>query len=128
MTRYVFHLRNDQGVVRDEEGVELPHDDAAIAHARRVAVELLRNREVKTRHWRIEVETAEGRRVHDTNFFDEDRSLDHLKPAFRATLRDVGERWRALQETNAAARRTIRQARALVARSRGKPYAVDDAE
>jgi hypothetical protein len=48
MPRYFFHIVDGRDI-RDDIGLELPHDAAAIAEARRTAVELMRD--VGPRFW-----------------------------------------------------------------------------
>src|SRR5262245_18326154 len=126
MARYFFNLRDGSRGYLDHTGVDLPSDDAAVDHARLVAAELVRNRERKTRHWRIDVQNEEGKRIFETALISQDRTLAHLRPPLRKLVEELGERCCALQETIAVARVTVRQSRALVARSRGRPHLAAD--
>jgi hypothetical protein len=129
MHRYYFHLRDGYRGYLDSEGVRLPNDDAAHEHARRVASELLKNRERKVRHWRIQVQIAGGRILFEVALITLDRTLSHLSPLHRKAMEEFSQRCYALGEAIAQARAIQVQARALVAKCRGRPYlAVEDGE
>jgi hypothetical protein len=53
-----------------------------------------------------------------------DPTIDHLAPDSRAAVERGCEQRRALQEATRELRKTVRRARALVARSRGRPYLI----
>lgn len=55
MRLYYFVLKTGRHVYPDSEGQEFPDDGAAREHACAVARELMRNREDRTGHWRIQV-------------------------------------------------------------------------
>ncbi len=55
-----------------------------------------------------------------------DETLDHLSPHWRSNIEDLCNRMRVLHEAYNAARITMRESRALVARSRGKPYSATE--
>jgi hypothetical protein len=55
MPRYFFNLYDGRNIIPDQEGTDLPDDDAARTHAFRVMRELARNREERTRAWRLVV-------------------------------------------------------------------------
>ena len=59
MATYTFKVLDGCGDVEDETGVS--HRDRAIRYARNVVHELMRNREIQTRSWRLNVyENGEG--------------------------------------------------------------------
>lgn len=84
-TRYHFDLGMGRRSVLDPEGVEFANDATAVAHAKEVALELMRNREGKTRDWTILVRDSGCRVLTILRFVDIDPSLD----AFDATLRNA---------------------------------------
>jgi len=55
MPRYFFNLNDGCNIIPDPEGTDLPDDHAARTHAFRVMRELARNREERTRAWRLVV-------------------------------------------------------------------------
>jgi hypothetical protein len=55
MPLYYFILKAGRHSYPDSEGQEFADEAAARVHARAVARELMRNREAKTSHWRIQV-------------------------------------------------------------------------
>jgi hypothetical protein len=122
MTRYFFDLRDGSDRIRDAEGVDLEDEVAAIAHARSLAGELMKNRELQTRHWLVHVTGENGERVCEVGFATVDKTLDHLRADTRKLIEQRCEKHLALAEAIACARAIVCQSRALVNRSRGKPY------
>jgi hypothetical protein len=95
--------------VEDETGVSLRDHDHALRYARDVIHELMRNREVETRSWRLDVyENGDGP-IYAIPFASIDPTLDHLVPKLRTMVEGMSERKRLLGEV-------------LHVRSRGKPY------
>ena len=120
MAAYTFRLLDGCGEVEDETGVNFGHPDHAIRYARDVVHELMRNRELETRSWRLDVyENGDGP-ICTIPFASIDPTLDHLLPNLRTEA--LSERQRLFREALHAANATVRESRALVARSRGKPY------
>ena len=126
MTRYFFNLRDGGRGYRDDAGIELPNDDAAKEHADLVAAELMRNRERVARHWRIDVHGAQREKICEVAFIAHDRTLSHLSPPLKEAMAELSDRSCALREAITEARALLRQAKALVARSRGRPHLVAD--
>jgi hypothetical protein len=123
MAQYFFDLRDwEPGLNR--VNLDLPDDRSAADHARCVAGELVKNREKRVRHWRIEVRNDQGERIFSTPLLAYDRTLDHLAPLVRLLIERLVNRRAALQEAIASARTTQRKSRALVSRSRGRPHLV----
>lgn len=122
MPHYTFVLKDGSGGIEDRTGVHLPDPERAFEYAQGVAHELMQGREVQTRCWRLDVLGDEGRAIFEIPFATVDRSLEHLPPELRQAVIEANQRRRALHETWNAARRTVLESRALVARSRGKPY------
>jgi hypothetical protein len=117
--RYTFKLFDDSGGIEDDVGVSLPIPEIAYRYACDVVLELMNCRELRTRHWQLDVYEGEGKKVFEIPFARIDPTLDHLTTAQRSLV-EHGSR------ILYAARLTGREARSLVARSRGKPYLAAD--
>jgi hypothetical protein len=123
MAIYTFRVRDGRGDVEDTAGVELPDRDNALRYARDVVHELMRSRELETRSWRLEIyESGADGPICEIPFASVDPSLDHLTPKLRTMVESVSERQRLLGDVIHTAEATIQESRALVARSRGRPY------
>jgi hypothetical protein len=59
MSLYYFNLKDKTGITTDQDGTELADEEQAREHATVVAKELMRNRELKTNTWRLQVCDAE---------------------------------------------------------------------
>jgi Domain of unknown function (DUF6894) len=122
MPTYTFKVLDGCGDVEDETGVSFQHRNRAIRYARDVVHELMRNREVQTRSWRLDVyENGEGP-ICTFPFAGIDPTLDHFVPNLRTIVEAMSEQKRLLGEVLHAVKATVQESRALVARSRGKPY------
>jgi hypothetical protein len=124
MPRYTFELHSGQSPVRDDAW--FTDRERACAHARHVARELMYGCELRTRSWRLDV-YENGECVSRLPFASIDETLDHLQPGLRKTVERSRDRLLGLHETMSSARATLRESRALVARSRGKPYLATEA-
>lgn len=124
MTQYVFDLHDGRGIATVGEQLEFPGDEAAFNHGQDVVRDLMRNRYLQTRSWRLDIFRANGECVAQLPFAQLDPTLDHLISPARALIERWSQSRLALAEEIAVARATIREARALVAQSRGKPYVV----
>ena len=124
MPRYTFELHNGQSPVSDDAW--FTDREHAFDHAQHVARELMHGRELRTRSWRLDV-YENGKCVRQGPVASVDETLDHLNPALRETIEISHERILGLREAVSLSRTTRREARALVARSRGKPYLVTEA-
>jgi hypothetical protein len=122
MPTYTFDLKDGGSGVEDDTGINLPDREHALHYAQDVARELMSCREVQTRYWRLDVYDDNRERIYAIPFTSVDRTLDHLRPEWRATMENLCDRNRSLREAIHAASVTVRESRALVARSRGKPY------
>jgi hypothetical protein len=123
MPIYTFTLRDGTDGVMDETGVRLAGEDCAIQYGNDVVRELMKNRELETRSWRLDIyENSDG--ICQIPFATVDPTLSHLEPKFRTMVEDVSERRRQLSEAIHALNTTVTESQALVARSRGKPYLV----
>ena len=83
-------------------------------------------RELRTRHWQLDVYEGDGKKVFEIPFVAIDPTLDHLTTAQRSLVEHGSRIIRSSKKTLYAARLTGREAGSLVARSRGKPYLAAD--
>ena len=122
MPTYTFKVLDGCDDIEDETGVSFQQRDRAIRYARGVVHELMRNREAQTRTWRLDVyENGEGP-ICTFPFAGIDPTLDHIVPKLRTMVEAMSERKRLLNDALHAVKVTVQESRALVARSRGKPY------
>jgi hypothetical protein len=126
MPRYTFKLRDDDNGVEDDNGVNLPDVQIAYRYACDVVYELMNGREPSTRSWRLEVYEEGQEKIFEIPFVRLDQTLDHLNAQMRAAVERGAGQIRAVKDTYQAARATVREAKSLVARSRGKPYLAAD--
>jgi hypothetical protein len=122
MPVYFFDLNNGAGGIPDDTGTELRDVDAAIGHAHDVARDLMKHRAPKRRHWSMAVCDDTHTVLLELPFVAVDETICHLAPELRQMIELLSEKKRRLAETVHEARMTMRQSRALVARSRGQPY------
>lgn len=122
MPRYTFKLSDDAGGVEDDIGVSFPDAEAAYRYACDVVHELMNRRELRTRHWQLDVYGDEGNKVFEIPFARLDPTLSHLTTEQRELVEDNSRLLRSVRDAMYAARLTTREARSLVARSRGRPY------
>jgi hypothetical protein len=122
MPVYTFELRDGGEPTADESGVILPDREHALAYAHDVVRELLKGREKEARTWRLNVYEDSAGRVFEIPFATLDQTLDGLQPELRRTIEVFSERHWSLREAFYDARATVRESRALIAMSRGKPY------
>ena len=118
---YTFELRDGDRPIMDATGIWFVERERALKHAEDVARELMRGRELQARSWRLHV-YEDGACVHQLLFASSDPTLDHLRPALRATVEQSCDTLYGFREALSAARATVLETRALVARSRGEPY------
>jgi hypothetical protein len=121
MPQYTFELHNGQSGIADTAGVSLPNRKGALAYAEDVVGELMRGRELQTRWWCLDVYERDER-IFALPFAKFDHTLDHLRPDLRGMVETLCERQRSVGEAFNDIRATIRESRALLARSRGKLY------
>src|SRR5690242_17457733 len=86
MPLFYFILKTGREKIPDREGLEFPDQESARAHATAVAQELMRNRELKTRPWRIEVRDEDLQRCSEILFGSVDSSIDHLAPEYKESV------------------------------------------
>jgi|SRR4051794_17979366 hypothetical protein len=75
MPLFYFILKAGRQTIPDTEGEEFENEAGARAHACAVARELMRNREAKTSHWRVQVCDDYLRPRHEILFADVDEKL-----------------------------------------------------
>ncbi len=126
MPRYTFKLRDADDGVEDHDGVTLPDAETAYRYACDVVCELMKGRERNTRSWQLEVYKDDQEKVFEIPFVRVDQTLDHLDAQTREMVERGASQIRSIKETRNTARTTVREARSLVARSRGKPYLAAD--
>ena len=122
MPTYTFAVKDGRGGIEDDVGVSLPDRARAFEYACSVVCELMHGREPQTRSWRLDVVEDHHERVFEIPFASVDRTLDHLAPQLRTMMEGLCERRLAFAEAAHDAAVTVREARALAARSRSKPY------
>jgi hypothetical protein len=126
MPTYTFRLIDDDSGVADDAGLQLSDAKAAYSYGCDVARELMNHREARTRSWRLDVYENGAKKLFEILFASIDDTLNHLKPENRELVEMTALRRRLLQDTLHAAWFTYRESRALVGRSRGKPYLAAD--
>ncbi|HTV30275.1 MAG TPA: hypothetical protein VMF32_21165 [Xanthobacteraceae bacterium] len=122
MPVYTFELLDGSSPLNDRTGVDLPDREHALAYGTAVARELMHGREVQTRFWRLRIHENHGEDTFEISFVAADRRLDHLAPELRRMVERLCDSYRSSKEAVHAAQVTMRESRALVARSRGQPY------
>jgi hypothetical protein len=122
MPVYTFELRDGDRRIEDGSGVNLPDHEHAFDYALEIARELMDRREAQTRSWCLDVYDGNGQRAFELPFARIDPTLDHLAPAMRKAVERTCDQSRSLKEAIASAQVTLRESRALVALSRGRPY------
>ena len=120
MPLYNFAL-HDGDYATEDEGMWLPDRERALQHAHHVARELMHARESQTRTWRIDIYEG-GRQIDGVPFARLDPTLDHLQPRVRAEIEVSCESIHSMRQMVSTTKATVRESRALLARSRGRPY------
>ena len=121
MPNYTFELRDGSDPIEDDVGVILTDHQDAYQYARGVVRELMSGREAQTRTWRLYVYENSEKRVFAITFASLDETLAHLQPELRVLVEGLCERDGRLREATQSA---VRESRARLARSRGKPYLI----
>lgn len=122
MPNYTFELRNGEGGANDPVGVNLANRRQALQYAQSVIHELMHGRERKTRMWRLDVVENDGERIFEIPFDSVDETLAQFPAATRQAMGKFFASCRSFSEAAHDMVLTLRESRALVARSRGKPY------
>jgi hypothetical protein len=121
MPNYTFELRDGSDPIEDDVGVSLTDRQDAYQYARGVVRELMIGREAQTRTWRLDVYENSAEHVFAIPFATLDATLDGLQPELRVFVEGLCERDRRFSEATQSA---LRESRARLARSSGKPYLI----
>jgi len=121
MPNYTFELRDGSDSIEDDVGVSLTDRHDAYQYAQGVVRELMSGRESQTRTWRLDVYENSAEHAFAIPFATLDATLDGLQPELRVFEEALYERDRRLREVTQSA---LRESRARLERSRGKPYLI----
>ena len=117
MPLFYFLLRAGRDSVPDREGIEFPDQETAHAHALEVARELMRNREIKTRAWRIAVRDEDLRPCSEVLFATADDSIAHLQPPYRHSIESLSNSTANLFDVVDQVQMTLSNVRETLARA-----------
>ena len=99
MPLFYFILKAGRHTYPDSNGQEFADEAGAQAHARAVARELMRNRENKTGHWRIQVCDDYLEPRYECLFADVDQTLDRFDSDFRGSVKAVARTAAAMSDS-----------------------------
>ena len=99
MPLYYFVLKAGRHTYPDSEGQEFDNDTAARFHAHAVARELMRNRETRTAHWRVEVCDDYLQPRFEYLFADVDNTLERFDSEFRASVKQAARTTAAIGDS-----------------------------
>ena len=99
MPLYYFVLKAGRHTYPDSEGQELDNDEAARNHAHGVARELMRNRETRTAHWRVQVCDDYLQPRFEYLFADVDNTLERFDDDFRVSVKRVARTTAAIGDS-----------------------------
>ena len=117
MSLFYFILKTGREKVPDREGLEFPDQETARAHAELVVEELMRNRELKTRTWRLEVRDEDLQPSFEILFAAKDKSISHLPPAYRESVELLSSNTAKLFDAYDNVRSTLFNVRETLART-----------
>lgn len=117
MALYYFVLKNRWDSFPDTEGAEFVDETAARSQAVAVAQELMRNRELDTRLWRIEVRDENLQLCSEVFFSSIDPTIDHLPSDLRRSIDLVADKSARLAEAILKVRVTMIEVRDTMARA-----------
>jgi len=117
MPLFYFILKTDREKIPDRECLEFPDQDIARAHAEVVTQELMRNRELKTRPWRLEVCDENLRPCFEILFAAKDPSIAHLPPVYRESVEALSSNTANLHDAFNQVRTTLSNVRETLART-----------
>jgi hypothetical protein len=118
MPTYTFKLLDGCGDAEDATGVSLSGRDDAIEYGHDVVHELMKNRELKTRSWRLDIYEEGDGHIRQIPFASVDPTLDHLVPEWRMKVEALSEKKRSLSEMIHEVDITIRESHSLDGRAR----------
>jgi hypothetical protein len=116
MAIFYFILKSPRATVPDRDGVDLADEAAARAHAIGVAHELMRNCELSTRLWRIQVCDDYLQPLFELSFASIDKSISHLSPQLRQAVETVSLKAGFLNDAIWEVRTTIDHVRDTMAK------------
>ena len=122
MTTYYFNLKDGRATIPDPDGTEFADEVAARTHAVTVAREVMRNNEVRTRNWRIEVCGQDRQALFEILFASVDQSMEHLPGDLRRAVETVSTKFASLSDTIQDVRMSMLELRTTLARSEGAPH------
>ena len=99
MPLYYFVLKAGRHTYPDSEGQEFADDTAARFHAHAVARELMRNREARTAHWRVEVCDDYLQPRFEYLFADVDNTLERFDDEIRVSVKRVAQTTAAIGDS-----------------------------
>ena len=117
MATFYFILKFGRQSVPDREGVELPDEAAARAHAVAVGRELMRNREVDTRLWRLQVCDDYLLPKFEVLFPEIDQAISRLPLDLRGSIEAVCRTAGALNDAIVNVHSTLVEVRSTLARA-----------
>jgi hypothetical protein len=126
MPTYTFKLRSDAGALADNTGAALADRASAYRYACSVARELMRCREIKTRHWLLEVYQDGQGPLFNILFASIDPTLDHLRRETRTLVESASGNKRAFKDAVHDIGQTVRESQALLARASGRLHLICD--
>lgn len=115
MPLFYFKLKANGASFADTAGEELSDEAAACGHARGVALELMRNREPETAHWRIQVCDEALRVRHEYLFAEIDTRMEQLPPQLRSSVEAVARTTASLGEAFVQVKMSMSELRATLA-------------
>lgn len=121
MPLFYFVLKAGRKSYPDTEGKEFDDEAGALAHGIAVARELMRNREAKTRHWRIQICDDYLMPLHECLFADVDEMLEvfsedlqHSIAAVARTPANMSDAFKEIEATMADIRGTLSRVDSLL--------------
>jgi hypothetical protein len=115
MPLYYFTLKGGGDTFSDQEGVELLDLAAAREHATAVARELMRNRELPARKWRLQVCDDYLMPCFEILFAEVDETIAHLQPKYRKSLEGVARLAGRIDDAFSEVRATLSEVRETLA-------------
>ena len=122
MTTYYFNLKDGRTVIPDIDGTEFADEPAARTHAVIVAREAMRNNEVRTRNWRIQVCGSDRTPLFEILFASVDETMDQFPGDLRNSVENVSTKFASLSDTIHEVRMSMLELRTTLARSEGTPH------
>jgi len=122
MPVFFFNLKHGGGVLYDPHGTDLADERTARCHANETARELMRNRETKTRFWRLQVCDARRATLFELSFAELDDTLAELRPELRTSVRDVCAKSAVLSDVIGEVQQTLLQIRGALLRADNAPW------